>query len=342
MIPILFFFEKFRKMLKRNFIKVLISLAIVIMYGTFSEYYIEKGIPGTGITNLFNSLWFVVQTITTVGYGDTPVVGFWGRVNAMVLMLIGISILGLFTASLASLLMEYSLSKIAGNHKIMRKDHIIICNWNPLAEDIVKELYREYPYIVLLAPLEENPMKELDFVKGTCLHIEDLEKVNIRKAKTAIILSEAVVDGELASAYDAKVILGVMNIRKLSQSTYIIAELLKNDSTENAITAGVDEVVVKGRISSKLILKGSLYPGTIEVIDHVVTAKTGEEILEWPVPKWAIGKKYGEVAKELINKNITLIGVKSKEGIKISPPYDYKIEEGKLIYITRKENLKNL
>ena len=111
---IFYIFKKFYNLLSRIFTKLTILLFSVVIYGVISEYLLEHNAPGSGVKTLFDSLWFVMQTITTVGYGDTPVVTFWGRVNAMFLMVIGIGTLGVFAASITSFMVSSAISKRSG------------------------------------------------------------------------------------------------------------------------------------------------------------------------------------------------------------------------------------
>ncbi|WP_337062605.1 potassium channel family protein [Kineococcus sp. G2] len=62
----------------------------------------ERPAPGATITTFGEALWWVVTTITTVGYGDFAPVTTTGRVVAVGLMLSGIALVGVVTGSLAS------------------------------------------------------------------------------------------------------------------------------------------------------------------------------------------------------------------------------------------------
>lgn len=53
-----------------------------------------------------DSLWWAIATVATVGYGDVVPVTLTGRCIAVALMLSGIAVLGVVTASIASWLME--------------------------------------------------------------------------------------------------------------------------------------------------------------------------------------------------------------------------------------------
>ncbi|MEW1960534.1 potassium channel family protein [Kineococcus sp. NPDC059986] len=66
----------------------------------------ERPAPGANITTTPDACWWVLTTITTVGYGDHYPVTLTGRLVAIALMLAGIALLGVVTASLASWLIE--------------------------------------------------------------------------------------------------------------------------------------------------------------------------------------------------------------------------------------------
>ncbi len=66
----------------------------------------ERGAPEATITTFPDACWWVLTTITTVGYGDRYPVTGTGRLVAVGLMLAGIALLGVVTASLASWLIE--------------------------------------------------------------------------------------------------------------------------------------------------------------------------------------------------------------------------------------------
>ncbi len=66
----------------------------------------ERAAPGANITTIGDALWWSVTTITTVGYGDRYPTTTTGRWVAVALMLAGIALLGVVTATLASWLIE--------------------------------------------------------------------------------------------------------------------------------------------------------------------------------------------------------------------------------------------
>jgi voltage-gated potassium channel len=337
MVPFIFMFalKKFRDFLRQNLVRVSILLVGILIYGTFSEYFLESYAAGSGIHSLFDSLWFIVQTITTVGYGETPVVTFWGRVNAMIIMFAGIGMLGFFTAGVASEFIEYSLSRRSGIRRVKMKNHVVLCNWNPIAEEIVHEIIEEGEKIVILAPLETSPAENAEFVRGTSLHIADLDRVDIRNAHSVIILAEGIADDELASAIDAKSILSIMNIKKLNPSVHVVVELLKSDSTDNAQRAGADEIVVWGDITAKILARGVIDPGTIDIMETILTAKSGEEIFEDDIPRNMEGRKYEEFIQTMLEKNALPIAIRGERGLKVNPPKDYILDRETVIYIAK-------
>jgi voltage-gated potassium channel len=80
--------------------------ALLVLCGALAITDAERAQPDATITGFPDGLWWAVTTMTTVGYGDTYPTTATGRVVATVLMLGGIALLGVVTATLASWLVE--------------------------------------------------------------------------------------------------------------------------------------------------------------------------------------------------------------------------------------------
>jgi voltage-gated potassium channel len=66
----------------------------------------ERSSPDANITSFGDATWWAITTMTTVGYGDQYPVTTVGRLVGVTLMLGGITLLGVVTATLASWLVE--------------------------------------------------------------------------------------------------------------------------------------------------------------------------------------------------------------------------------------------
>ena len=62
----------------------------------------EVHAKGTNIHNFGDALWWAIVTVTTVGYGDRYPISAGGRGVAAVLMFVGIGLIGVLTATVAS------------------------------------------------------------------------------------------------------------------------------------------------------------------------------------------------------------------------------------------------
>ena len=74
----------------------------VTLVGFVAVLDAERDAPDASITTFGDALWWAVTTITTVGYGDRYPVTVEGRIVASALMVSGIALLGVVTASIAS------------------------------------------------------------------------------------------------------------------------------------------------------------------------------------------------------------------------------------------------
>ena len=79
---------------------------LVIFVAALAQLDAEQDAPGANITDFGDALWWAMTTVTTVGYGDSYPVTTAGRFVAAGLMLCGIALIGVVTASFASWLIE--------------------------------------------------------------------------------------------------------------------------------------------------------------------------------------------------------------------------------------------
>ena len=83
------------------------SFAVMYIYVlSLAVYAAERNAAGASIKSFGDSLWWAMETISTVGYGDLIPITIPGRIYASMLMLGGMVIVGLTTATVVSFLGE--------------------------------------------------------------------------------------------------------------------------------------------------------------------------------------------------------------------------------------------
>ncbi len=93
-------------------VKVAITAVFVAYISAVQITISERNVDGSNIKNFEDGLWWAVTTVTTVGYGDRFPTTTEGRLLAVLLMLVGISLVGVITASVASWFVKLSQEEV--------------------------------------------------------------------------------------------------------------------------------------------------------------------------------------------------------------------------------------
>ncbi len=82
------------------------GVLLLIYTSALAVFDKERYLPGTKIDSFGKAIWWSITTVTTVGYGDVYPITDAGRVIAVLLMIGGISLVGVVTAALASWIIQ--------------------------------------------------------------------------------------------------------------------------------------------------------------------------------------------------------------------------------------------
>ena len=82
-----------------------ITLGLVVILGSATAI-IEENHPQANINSIPEGIWWAFVSITSVGYGDFYPVTWAGRFLAIILIVLGLTVISLLIANLASLMVE--------------------------------------------------------------------------------------------------------------------------------------------------------------------------------------------------------------------------------------------
>lgn len=95
-----------RSLRGRVIVYVAAATALLIFVAALAELDAERGRHGANIETFGDALWWAFVTISTVGYGDRYPVTLQGRGIAVGLMIGGVALIGIITATFASWLVD--------------------------------------------------------------------------------------------------------------------------------------------------------------------------------------------------------------------------------------------
>jgi voltage-gated potassium channel Kch len=88
---------------------------LVLEFGSLTMLQLERNAPNANITTAPDALWYLVVTMSTVGYGDRYPVSTAGRALGTFVIVVGVGIFGTLTGYLANLFISPRKEQLAPN-----------------------------------------------------------------------------------------------------------------------------------------------------------------------------------------------------------------------------------
>ena len=181
-----------------NFLYSLISIFVVLAYGTFGSFLFGKDFLPK-INDLVSAFYFTVVTLATVGYGDIVPVTSETRLFVVSFIVLGLGIFATIIASVIAPAISSELSKIFSptEGKVYPKDHIILAGEGAIARNAARELAaREISFIQIISAGSEPQISGQQVVKGNPSDERILLEAGAKTARMVIAARED--DGENA------------------------------------------------------------------------------------------------------------------------------------------------
>jgi voltage-gated potassium channel len=305
------FYEPLRALffiLRKENLFLILGITLTILFCGAVAFYLLEHPSNRTITHLGDALYWAVISMTTTGYGDISPITPAGRVVAVIVVVSGLLLFSMVTATVASVFVEKKIREGKGLETLKTKDHILLCGWNNNAEEVIDGLLRSMPekklVLVLLNELTEEEVESLKykyrqqefrFLRGDFTHEEVLARANIARAHAAILLADTSGRHSLEKA-DERTILGTLAIKSLSPEAKTCAELLNPENKQHLRRANVDEIIVRGEHIGNLLAGAATSPGLPRVISNLLSPLEENNLWKVEIPQPFIGKPVAELA----------------------------------------------
>ncbi|NBD23137.1 potassium channel family protein [Paenibacillus glycinis] len=317
-----FFLRLFLKTMHFKNTSLVFAAAVFILVSTSLAYMLE---PDT-FHSWFNALYWVLTTMSTVGYGDYYAKTVLGKLLTIFLYIFGIGLLSLLIGKVIDSIASIQRQREAGELSFQGKDHFIIINWSKKAQYAVEEILAYLPEaeIVIIDESDRHPLQRrsnVHFISGDPASDETLAEANLLTARSAIVFADSRIDE--AALADGKSLLIASSIERLAPGIHSTVEIVQEKNIQNFRYINVNEFVLSHDAISRLAVRAALQEGNSEIFSQLLSRQHGDDIYEVPVqPGW---RTYGDAFQDLLARGATLIsdrgdlGVNRKLAVPIPP-----------------------
>jgi voltage-gated potassium channel len=268
---------------------------------------------------------------------DQPPKTTGGRLVTMAILVVGVGTAGLFTASLASLLVErYLRRRDVSTFEMV--DHLVLCNWSPRGLEWIREVHSKIiqdkrPVVIihdepdeidLPDKQDEAAFSDVYIVKGDPTSEVVLRRAKVPKAHSVVVLT----DHREGKHADGKSVLTCIAIRQICRGETqpnVSAECHNSSNRHHLKKAGADEIISSDELGLRLLARSALFHGMTRVYQELLTVgRDANEMYLLPAPESLVGKDFAELSGMFSRyrgdrKSCLLIGIQRGDEMHLNP-----------------------
>ena len=273
-------------MIRKKDYWILIIITILVVVLNHVLVWAESTVEGGAINSFGEAFWYMIVTLTTVGYGDLYPISFVGRIIGYLYVFSSIGLLGIL---LSSVMNRYNTIKEAKKLGFMGTDyqnHVILFGWNSMSRQVLDSLLSTDIYIVVVTDHKDNVdliydeygRKKIFVLFSDLKNSELYDKINAKKSKMIFI---SIKD-------ESESIMHVINFKKHCPNNDIIITTTKSRLKGTFEAAGARHVISQSEIISKLVASYIFEPDVAELNLDLLDSSEFEheyDVMEFKVTK---------------------------------------------------------
>ena len=302
--------------LKNNDILTIVIVVTALLVLCFVGAYLFETGFNEGFRTIWDTLWWTVVTITTVGYGDRYPVTVGGRITGVVIMVLGVATVGIVTGRIASFLVDKQIKSRGGLIVLDRKKgHFIVCGWKSELETILENILRVNPNLKpsdIVLVNDANPeeidhirslpkFKYIKYIKGDYIDEKVLQRANVKGARTALVLADSSRKFSVQEV-DSRTVMTVITIDSMNKDIYTCAEIIDEKYEKYLQFANCDEIILTRELGRILISNAANASGISHIANHLLRPETGG-LSTQKVPHQFFGKPFGDLRSHFSDKS---------------------------------------
>lgn len=293
--------------------------------------YFEHEAEDSSIKNLGNALWYVLVTLSTIGYGDYYPITALGKIVGIIFVLSSLGVMGYLISKLTINLNQYMEDKKAGLFGTKIENHIVIIGYDKFSNHIIKQIVPTGRKVAVVTNKKDDldliatafEQKDVFTLYSDFENFENLSKVNITKSSKVFINFKD----------DAEMLIYILHLKTYYQGLNLVVSLDNSTLKKPFKSAGVLYVVSREEIAAKLVASYIFEPEVAIFTEDIMSSATGKfdfDILEFKIIEGNpyIGKKYNDTFFDLKQKFAAiLLGIYQDEQLYKNPTFEMIIGE---------------
>lgn len=291
--------------------------------------------------SLFDSIYFALITISTVGYSELPRMDLMpmARVLVMFMIVMGVATVAFFQSSLTAVMVEGVIGRAWRRRVMDRKiaalnGHTIVAGCGRTGRFVIEELLSSNkPFVVvdqnekLLAQFNEEHGGRLLYLVGDATEDQCLKAAGVERASGLVT----------ALTDDPENVFVTISTRSLNPAIRIVSKVVAFGAEAKLERAGANATVSPHRIGGLRLVTELLRPHTAEFLDQMMRG-TGEGQLRFDDVEVRKGDAYeGQTLREAAIRdkaNVLVVAIRAPDGKFVyNPPAEQPIRSGSYIVV---------